>query len=186
MNGIAIEAAPWARHCGNGLRGFPCGTGRPPAAARWCVGGGSDPAAGAWSAVSNEQENGSDGATTIAAYGNAAISPTNQDAWVTLASEYLSGAITLDMISSGVLESALENIAYLRAQNGGGQSRLSFNLLSLSQQKTNMSAALGRIVDTDIAEESSNIAKYTMLTQVSASILAQANSSNNIALMLIQ
>ncbi len=89
---------------------------------------GSNPAAGAWSAVTNEQEKGSNGTTTIAAYGSATISPTNQDAWVTLASEYLSGAITLDMISSGVLESALENIAYLRAQNGGGQSRLSFNL----------------------------------------------------------
>jgi flagellin len=147
---------------------------------------GSDKTNGYWSVVSARQLIGSDGTTTIADYSNLAISPTNDDAWVTLASESLNGAITLDMISSGVLESALENIAYLRAQNGGGQSRLSFNLLSLSQQKTNMSAALGRIVDTDIAEESSNIAKYTMLTQMSATILAQANSSTNIALMLIQ
>lgn len=147
---------------------------------------GSDNTNGYWSVVSARQLTGSDGTTTISDYNNLAISPTNNDAWVTLASESLNGAITLDMISSGVLESALENIAYLRAQNGGGQSRLSFNLLSLSQQKTNMSAALGRIVDADIAEESSNIAKYNMLTQFSASILAQANSSTNIALMLIQ
>jgi len=147
---------------------------------------GNDNTNGYWSVVSARQLTGSDGTTTVTEYNNLAISPSNDDAWVTLASESLNGAITLDMISSGVLESALENIAYLRAQNGGGQSRLSFNLLSLSQQKTNMSAALGRIVDTDIAEESSNIAKYNMLTQFSASILAQANSSTNIALMLIQ
>jgi flagellin len=147
---------------------------------------GSDSAAGSWNNVSTNQILGSDGTTTIPSYNSDVISPTNKDAWVTLATQSLSGAITLDMVSSGVLEKALENIAYLRAQNGGGQSRLAFNLLSLAQQKTNMSAALGRIVDSDIAEESSNIAKYTMLTQMSATILAQANSSTNIALMLIQ
>ena len=50
-----------------------------------------------------------------------------------------------------------------RAQNGGSQSRLAFNSESLTQQKTNMRAALGRIVDVDIAEESTNLAKYSVI-----------------------
>ena len=148
---------------------------------------GSDLTNGLWSTVSNRQLTVKDGTSTIAGvYGGNALSPTNKDAWVTFGTPSLAGAITLDLISSGALDSALENIAYLRAQNGGGQSRLAFNELSLSQQVANMSAGLGRIIDTDIAEESTNLAKYTMLSQVAATMLAQANSSTNIALMLIQ
>jgi flagellin len=105
---------------------------------------------------------------------------------VTFASESISGALSLGQISVGVISQALENISYLRAQNGGVHSRLAFNLESLSQQKTNMRAALGRIVDVDIAEESMNLAKYTILNQAAASMLAQANASSDVALMLLR
>ena len=94
--------------------------------------------------------------------------------------------LDLDDISVGVFTKALENISYLRAQNGGSQSRLSFNLESLGQQKTNMRAALGRIVDVDMAEESTNLSKYSILSQASASMLAQANASSDVALMLLR
>jgi len=77
---------------------------------------------------------------------------------VTFASESVGGALSLGQISVGVISQALENISYLRSQNGGVHSRLAFNLESLGQQKTNMRAALGRIVDVDIAEESMNLA----------------------------
>jgi flagellin len=106
--------------------------------------------------------------------------------WVTFAAEEIADTIELDMISVGVITQALENIAYLRAQNGGSQSRLAFNLESLTQQKTNMRAALGRIVDVDIAEESTNLAKYSILNQAAASMLSQANSSMDVALMLLR
>jgi flagellin len=94
--------------------------------------------------------------------------------------------LDLDDISVGVITKALENISFLRAQNGGSQSRLAFNLESLGQQKTNMRAALGRIVDVDMAEETTNLAKYSVLSQASASILAQANASTDVALMLLR
>ena len=110
----------------------------------------------------------------------------SSDQWVTFAAEEIADTIELDMISVGVITQALENIAYLRAQNGGSQSRLAFNLESLTQQKTNMRAALGRIVDVDIAEESMNLAKYTILNQAAASMLAQANASSDVALMLLR
>ena len=94
--------------------------------------------------------------------------------------------LDLDDISVGVITKALENISYLRSQNGGTHSRLAFNAEALEQQKTNMRAALGRVVDVDIAEESTNLAKYSILTQAAASMLAQANSSTDIALMLLR
>ena len=75
------------------------------------------------------------------------------------------GALDLSQISVGVITTALENISFLRAQNGGTNSRLSFAYESLALQKTNMKAALGRIVDADIAEESTNLAKYNVLAQ---------------------
>jgi len=104
----------------------------------------------------------------------------------TFAASAISGTINLGDISVGVITKALENIAFLRAQNGGVQSRLTFNLNSISSQKTNMRAALGRIVDVDIAEETTNLAKFSILQQSAASILAQANQSSDIALMLLR
>ena len=94
--------------------------------------------------------------------------------------------IDLGDISVGVISQALENVAFLRAQNGGVHSRLAFNAQSLTQQKTNMRAALGRMVDVDIAEETTNLAKFSVLSQASASMLAQANQNTDIALMLLR
>jgi len=110
----------------------------------------------------------------------------SDNVWVTFASDNVDDTLGLDMISVGVITQALENIAYLRAQNGGSSSRLAFNSESLVQQKTNMRAALGRMVDVDFAEETTNMAKYSVLSQASASILSQANSNTDIALMLLR
>jgi flagellin len=106
--------------------------------------------------------------------------------WITLANDDLNKTLSLEMISVGVLAKALENVAFLRAQNGGATSRLSFNADSLAVQATNLRAAHGRIVDVDIAEESTNLAKYSILTQASASMLSQANLSTDVALMLLR
>jgi flagellin len=105
---------------------------------------------------------------------------------VTFASERIEGTISLGQISVNVINQALENVSFLRAQNGGVQSRLSFNLQTLAQQKTNMRAALGRIVDADIAEETTNLAKYQVLSQAAASMLSQANANTDLALMLLR
>jgi flagellin len=115
---------------------------------------------------------------------NAAIGDTST--FVTFASQQIEDTMQLDQISVSVINKALENIAYLRAQNGGVQSRLAFNLQSLAQQKTNMNAALGRIVDADIAEETTQLSKYQVLSQAAASMLTQANANTELALMLLR
>ena len=101
------------------------------------------------------------------------------------AASTVSGAISLGSVSVGVYSQALQNIATLRAENGGSVSRLQFAQESAAQQRTNLEAANGRIVDVDIASESTLLAKYNILVQASASMLSQANSSPNVALMLL-
>jgi flagellin len=73
----------------------------------------------------------------------------------------------------------------LRGGNGSGQNRLQFTSQNLSLQKNNMMSALSRIEDIDLAEETANLAKYSIMTQASAAMVAQANSQNDIALMLL-
>jgi len=94
--------------------------------------------------------------------------------------------INLSDISVGVFTQAIQNIATLRADNGASMSRLRFAGEEMALQETNLIAANGRIVDVDIAAESTRMAKYNVLVQASASMLAQANSSSDIALMLLR
>jgi flagellin len=94
-------------------------------------------------------------------------------------------AMTLDKVSVAVFTQALQNIATLRAENGGSGSRLPFSKDAAVSQRTNLEAANGRIMDVDIASESTALAKYNILVQASASMLSQANTTSNVALMLL-
>ena len=118
--------------------------------------------------------------------GNSKAKAAKTNEIVSFASTSLGGTLSLKQISVGVINQVLENISYLRAQNGSSGSRLYFSSDSLAKQKTNMRAALGRIVDADIAEETTNLAKYQVLSQAAASMLSQANANTEIALMLIR
>ena len=102
------------------------------------------------------------------------------------ASEAYATAFKLEQISVGVFTQALENIATLRADNGGTMSRLRYASDNVTLQERNFIAANGRIVDVDIAAESTRLAKYQILSQASASMIAQANSAMEIALMLFR
>ena len=119
--------------------------------------------------------------------------PSTSQAWTsgstnskaTFAATSISTAIALGDVSVGVYTQALQNLASLRAENGGSVSRLQFAQESAAQQRTNLEAAKGRIVDVDIATESTTLAKYNILVQASASMLAQANQLPQSALSLI-
>jgi flagellin len=104
----------------------------------------------------------------------------------TLAARDLDSTINLNNVSVNVFLTALENIAALRAQNGSTMSRLEFQEVNLSRQRSNMEAALGRITDVDMGAESTRMAKYNVLRQASAAMLAQANQSPEVVMMLIR
>jgi flagellin len=95
-------------------------------------------------------------------------------------------ALNLTQVSAGVFEKAIENVVFLRAQTGGGMSRLQFSQESIQSQQTNMRTALGRIEDVDIASESARLAKYGVMMQAAAAMAVQANLTNEIALMLLR
>ena len=97
-----------------------------------------------------------------------------------------SEVIDLDDVTVDVFTQAIQNIATLRADNGGSMSRLRHASDDVALQKTNMIAANGRIKDVDIATESTNLSKYQVLVQASASMLAQANTNTDVALMLLR
>jgi len=121
---------------------------------------------------------------TTASNQSTAVATTASD--VTFASASTTTVLGLAQVSMGVFEQALSNVAFLRAQGGGSMSRLSFSADSLAAQETNIRAAVGRIEDVDIAEESANLAKYSILTQAAAAMVAQANTTNDVALMLLR
>ena len=110
----------------------------------------------------------------------------NSQLTFTLAAQDLDSAINLHNVSVGVFLTAMENIAALRAQNGAAMSRLEFQQVNLSRQRTNMEAANGRIVDVDMGQETTRMAKYSVLRQASAAMLAQANTAPEVALMLLR
>jgi len=105
---------------------------------------------------------------------------------MTFAAENATKIIDITKISVGVFTQALENVATLRADNGASMSRLRFAGQEMAVQKTNLIAAKGRVTDVDIAAESTQLAKYNVLVQASASMLAQANTSADVALMLLR
>ena len=123
--------------------------------------------------------------TTAPSLGSALHSAANSTTIYTFAAADSSSAIKLASIDAGVYTKALENIATLRSENGASVSRLMFAEEAAQQRRTNLEAAHGRIMDVDIASESTALAKHTILVQASASMLTQANQSANIALALL-
>ena len=84
------------------------------------------------------------------------------------------------------LTDAIEKLADVRAENGAEQNRIMNSIELLQANVTNLEAAHGRIMDADIALESTRFARQNVLVQASASMTAQANQLTNIALALLQ
>jgi flagellin len=83
------------------------------------------------------------------------------------------------------LNTAIQNLATLRATNGSQQVRLTFATDMLAINRNNLEAANSRILDVDVASESANLAKQNILQQAGTSMLAQANMSSQSVLRLL-
>jgi flagellin len=84
------------------------------------------------------------------------------------------------------IKTAIQNVATMRANNGAEQSRLGFAAEVLTTNKANLEAANSRIIDVDVAEESTQLARWNILVQSGTAMLSQANQSAQSALRLIQ
>ena len=84
------------------------------------------------------------------------------------------------------IDAALETINGVRSVLGAAQNRLTSTISNLQNVNENVSAALGRIQDTDFAAETAQMTKQQTLQQASTSVLAQANQLPSSVLKLLQ
>jgi flagellin len=84
------------------------------------------------------------------------------------------------------LDAALAQVSSSRAGVGAVQNRLDFTTQSLQTAAENQTAAESRIRDADFAFETAQFTRNQILVQAGTAILAQANSSAQIALQLLQ
>jgi len=101
-----------------------------------------------------------------------------------------SGAAAVDTASAadtalGLVKAAITQLATDRATVGANISRLTSTSEQLDVLKDNLSAANSRIKDVDVAEESTNFARYNILVQAGTAMLAQANANPQSALRLL-
>ncbi len=84
------------------------------------------------------------------------------------------------------ISDAIDEVATMRANNGAEQSRLGFAAEVLTTNKANLEAANSRIIDVDVAQESTQLARWNTLVQAGTAMLSQANGSAQTALRLLQ
>jgi flagellin len=85
-----------------------------------------------------------------------------------------------------VIQNAIQDLASMRAQNGAEESRVSFAMDLLKINSINLEAANSRIIDVDVAAESSQLARFQILQQAGTAMLAQANTSQQSLVRLLQ
>lgn len=83
------------------------------------------------------------------------------------------------------VKAAIKTLTTDRATVGASLSRLQFTNEQLGVLKTNLSSSNSRLKDVDVAEESTQYARYNILVQAGTAMLAQANSSPQSVLRLL-
>jgi flagellin len=83
------------------------------------------------------------------------------------------------------VDAALEEVDGIRGNLGAVQNRFESTIANLQNVSENLSAARSRILDADIAMETSAMTKNNILQQAGVSILAQANQAPQLALSLL-
>jgi flagellin len=83
------------------------------------------------------------------------------------------------------ITNAIQNVGTMIAVNGAEQSRLGFASTLLTSNQTNLQSAISNINDVDVAQETTNLAKWNVLVQSGTAMLTQADQSSDVALKLI-
>ena len=90
------------------------------------------------------------------------------------------------MAAITMFENAVNEVSTVRAKLGAYQNRLDHAINSLDISAQNLTEALSRIGDTDMASEMATFTQYQVLTQAATSMLAQANERPQSILNLLQ
>ena len=101
------------------------------------------------------------------------------------------GSVNLNTASGAqsaltTLDRAINTVTDMRASMGAYQNRLTASIANLENTSMNLSASRSRILDTDYAKETTNLAKSQIIQQAATAMLAQANQSAQSVLALLK
>ena len=85
-----------------------------------------------------------------------------------------------------ILDAAINTVTNSRANLGAYQNRFEAAISNLENTSTNLQASRSRILDTDYAKETTNLAKSQIVQQAATAMLAQANQSSQSVLALLK
>ena len=123
---------------------------------------------------------------------NAAVASTSgmiQDvasAAPTLTAGTTASALTKRTSAVTAIDTAITNVNSQRATFGAAMNQLTYAVDNLSNVKVNSEAARSRILDTDYAQETSELARTQIIQQAGTAMLAQANQLPQTVLSLLQ
>ena len=123
---------------------------------------------------------------------NAAVATTSgllQDvasAAPTLTAGTTASALTKGTSAVTAIDTAITNVSTQRATFGAAMNQLTYAVDNLSNVKVNSEAARSRILDTDYAQETSELARTQIIQQAGTAMLAQANQLPQTVLSLLQ
>ncbi|MFT4539838.1 MAG: flagellin [Planctomycetota bacterium] len=83
------------------------------------------------------------------------------------------------------IDSAIDSVNTARGNLGASQNRLQSALSSILNTRENLSAAESRIRDVDVASETADLTRNSILQQAATSVLSQANVQPQLALSLL-
>jgi len=86
----------------------------------------------------------------------------------------------------GELDTAIEAANAARGELGASENRMQSTLRSILNAKENLSAAESRIRDVDVASETADLTRNSIMQQAATSVLSQANVQPQLALSLLQ
>ena len=95
-------------------------------------------------------------------------------------------AITTGSAAVTQLDSAITSVNSQRATFGAAMNQLTYAVDNLANVKVNAEAARSRVLDTDYAKETSELARTQIIQQAGTAMLAQANQLPQTVLSLIQ
>jgi flagellin len=93
--------------------------------------------------------------------------------------------ITNASAALAALDTAITSVTTARGQLGADQNRLNSSLSSILNVRENLSAAESRIRDVDVASETADLTRNSIMQQAATAVLAQANMQPQLALSLL-
>ena len=105
---------------------------------------------------------------------------------MTIVATTTASALTTGSSAVGLIDTAITSVNSQRATFGAAMNQLTYAVDNLSNVKVNSEAARSRILDTDYAVETSELARTQIIQQAGTAMLAQANQLPQTVLSLLQ